>query len=59
MEVIGQHHALTALPQGKDSDTHWTGGCMNPKAILDVCEKNNSCGTTEMQTPDRPGGSIL
>lgn len=59
MEVRGQPHALTALPQGEDSDTHRTGGCMSPRAILDVWEKNNSCGTTEMQTLNRPAGSIL
>jgi len=23
MEVRGQHHTLTPIPQGKDSDTHW------------------------------------
>jgi len=59
MEVRGQRYALTALPQGKDSDTHWIGGCMSPRAVLDIWEKNNFCGTTEMQTPDRPAGSIL
>jgi hypothetical protein len=37
MEVTGQLHALAALPTGKEPPgTHWIGGWVGPRAVLDV-----------------------
>jgi hypothetical protein len=35
--VGGRRHATVALPPGKISGTHCTGGWVGPRAILDVC----------------------
>jgi hypothetical protein len=40
MEVIGQLHASTALPPGKKKPgTHWIGGWMGPRTVLDAVVK--------------------
>jgi hypothetical protein len=45
MEVSGQLHAITALPQGKQTlDTHWIGGWVGHRGGLNVMEKKQiSC----------------
>jgi len=37
--LSGQFHAPAALPRTRDSDAHWIGGWMDPRAILDVVAK--------------------
>jgi hypothetical protein len=40
MEVIGQLHTPAALaPRERISGTHWIGGGVGPRAILDTVEK--------------------
>jgi hypothetical protein len=39
MEVSGQLHALAALPQREVPGTHWIGGWVGPKAVLDAMVK--------------------
>jgi hypothetical protein len=40
MGVSGQLHAPTALPPGKEpAGTHWIGGWVGPRAVLDVVVK--------------------
>jgi hypothetical protein len=36
VEVIGQLKAMAGLMPGKDSDIHWIGGCVIPRAGLDL-----------------------
>jgi hypothetical protein len=39
MEVSGQLHAPGPFTPGEsDTDTHWTGGCVGPRAGLDALE---------------------
>jgi hypothetical protein len=40
MGMGGQNHAPAALPPGKRAGTHFTGGCVGPRAGLDVCGKS-------------------
>jgi hypothetical protein len=40
MGVGGKHHVATALPPGKRPVVHRIGGCVGPRAGLDVCEKS-------------------
>jgi hypothetical protein len=40
MEVNGQLHAPAALhPKERDPGTHWIGGCVGPRAVLDAVVK--------------------
>jgi hypothetical protein len=39
MEVSGQLHAPTALTQRKAPGTHWIGGWVGPRAVLDALVK--------------------
>jgi hypothetical protein len=40
MEVSGQLHAPAALPPGKEPPgTHWKGGWVGPRAVLDAVVK--------------------
>jgi len=41
MEVSGQLHAPAALPPGKEPVTHWIGGWVGPRAVLDAVVKRN------------------
>jgi len=36
MEVSGQLHAMAISPPGKAPGTHWIGGWVGPRAILDA-----------------------
>jgi hypothetical protein len=40
MSVGGQLHVPAALLPGKRPGTYCTGGCVGPRAGLDVCEKS-------------------
>ena len=40
MGVGGQRYAPAALPQGKRPGTHFTGGWVGPRAVLDACGKS-------------------
>jgi hypothetical protein len=40
MEVGGERHASTALPPGKRSGTHCTGGWAGPRTGLYGCKKS-------------------
>jgi hypothetical protein len=40
MEVSGQLHALAALPpRERAPDTHWVGGWVDPRTVLDAVVK--------------------
>jgi hypothetical protein len=39
MEVSGQLHAPTALPPGKNPNTHWIGDWVSPRAGLETMVK--------------------
>jgi hypothetical protein len=39
MEVSGQLHVSASLPQGKSPGTHWIGGWVSPRAVLDAVVK--------------------
>jgi hypothetical protein len=39
MEVSGQLHAPATLPPGRALGTHWIGGWVGPRAILDEVVK--------------------
>jgi hypothetical protein len=36
MEVCGELHAPAALPRERASGTHWIGGWVGPRTVLDV-----------------------
>ena len=42
MEVKGQHHAPATLSSGKNPNTHWIGDWVDPRADLDVLEKEET-----------------
>jgi hypothetical protein len=56
MEVSGQLHAPAALPPGKDTlaGTHWTGGWVGPRAVLNTVEKRKVRSLRLNRTPE-PG----
>jgi hypothetical protein len=39
MEVSGQLHAAAALPRERAPGTHWIGGWLGPRAVLDPVVK--------------------
>jgi len=39
-EVGGQCHAPATLPPGKGPATHYTGGCVGPRAVLEEYGKS-------------------
>jgi hypothetical protein len=41
MEVSGQLHAQAALPTGKEPVSHWIGGWVGCRAVLDVVMKSS------------------
>jgi len=47
MGVGGQRHAPAALPPGKRPGSHFTGGCVGPRADLD--------GNGKSRPPPLPG----
>jgi len=46
MVVGGKRHALAAFPVGKRPGTHCTGGWVDPREVLDWCEKSHPCRTS-------------
>jgi hypothetical protein len=40
MGMGNQRHAPANLPPGNRSDTHFTGGWIGPRALLDGCEES-------------------
>jgi hypothetical protein len=55
MEVSGQLHASAALPSGKEPPgTHWIGGWVGPRAVLDAVVKRkipSPCRESNPRTP--------
>ena len=41
VEVSDQLHAPVALPLGKNPTMHLTGGCVDPRADIDILSKIN------------------
>jgi hypothetical protein len=55
MEVSGQLHAPTALPPGeKAPDTHWIGGWVGPRAVLDAVGKRKIPSPRRKSNPRTP-----
>jgi hypothetical protein len=52
MLVSDQLDVSAALPSGKNTDTHWTGGWVGLRGELNVMEKRKSFGPTWIRTPD-------
>jgi hypothetical protein len=51
MEVNGRHlHAPAALSLGNYPGSHCTGGCVGPRADLDVSEKRKIAAVSEVPT---------
>jgi hypothetical protein len=54
MDVGGQLHAPAALPPERAPGTHWVGGWMGSRAVLDTVVKrkiSSSCRETNPRTP--------
>jgi hypothetical protein len=54
MEVSGQLHAPAALPQGKSPGTHWIGGWVGSRAILDAVVKRKISSSRRESNPRTP-----
>jgi hypothetical protein len=55
MDVSGQLHAPAALPPGKEhSGTHWIGGWVGPRAILDAVVKRKIPSPRRDSNPRTP-----
>jgi hypothetical protein len=55
MELSGQFHTPAALPQGKEPPcTHWTGGWMGPRAVLDAVSKRKIPNPRRDSNHDHP-----
>jgi hypothetical protein len=52
MEVSGQLHAPASLPPGKD--THWIGGWVGPRAVLDTVVKRKIPNPRQESNPRTP-----
>jgi hypothetical protein len=53
MGVGGQRHAPAALPPGKRPGTHFIGGWVGPRAVLDGCENLTPTGIRSQDRPAR------
>jgi hypothetical protein len=51
MEVSGQLHAPAALPPERDPGTHWIGGWVGPRAVLDAVVKKKIPGPRRESNP--------
>jgi hypothetical protein len=47
MEVSGQLHALATLPRKKAPGTHWIGGWVGPRAVLDAVVRKSPSPSQE------------
>jgi hypothetical protein len=54
MEVSGQLHAPAALTQGKRLRTHWIGGWVGPRAVLDAVVKRKIPSPRQESNPRTP-----
>ena len=59
MEVSGQHHIPAAFTTGKKTSTQWNGGRVDPRAGLDVSEKEKTLIHAENGTADSPARSTV
>jgi len=50
MGLQGKLHPLAALPPGKNLGTHFTGGWLGPRAVMDVPETVGSFITSGIRT---------
>jgi hypothetical protein len=53
MEVSGQLHAPAALPPGEEG-THWIGGWVGPRAVLDAVVKRKNPSPPRESNPRIP-----
>jgi hypothetical protein len=54
MGVSGQFHAQASLPSRKEPITHWIGGWVGPRAVLDVVVKRKIPSTCQESNPRTP-----
>jgi hypothetical protein len=55
MEVSGQLYDPAALPPGKEPPrTHWTGGWVGPRAVLDAVVKRKIPSSRQESNPRTP-----
>jgi hypothetical protein len=54
MEVSGQLHEQAALPPAKAPDTHWIGGWVGPRAVLEVVVKRKIPSPRQESNPRTP-----
>jgi hypothetical protein len=54
MEVSDQLHAPAALPPGKEPGTHWIGGWVGPRAVLNTVVKRKIPGPRRESNPRTP-----
>jgi len=57
MGVGGQRHAPAALPPGKRPGSHFTGGCVGPRADLDGNGKSRPPPPSGIRSADLPACS--
>jgi hypothetical protein len=51
MEVVGQLHALAALPPGERASSHWIGGWVGLRAGVEVWRREKSLAAYGNRTP--------
>jgi hypothetical protein len=54
MEVSDQLHAPAALPSTKEPVTHWIGGWVGPRAVLDTVVKRKIPSLRRESNPRTP-----
>jgi hypothetical protein len=54
MEVSGQLHAPATLSRGKAPVTHWIGGWVRPRAVLDAVVKRKIPSSRRESNPRTP-----
>jgi hypothetical protein len=54
MEVSGQLHAPAALPPEKAPGTHWIGGWVGPRAVLEAVVKRKIPSPRRKSNPRTP-----
>jgi hypothetical protein len=54
MEVSGQLHAPASLPQERAPGTHWIGGWVDPRAVLDAVVKSKIPSPHRESNPRTP-----
>jgi hypothetical protein len=59
MEEGGELHAAAALPPGEKPGVHCTGGCADPRVVVDVLKKRSSLAPPGILAQDRPAHSLF